>query len=254
MILEQAIRITDEKVNRKISDTILGMLINDSEYSNYTLFDLINFFKIRRMRELDIINSLYEKELFSYYRKYNTKVKELEVYKNTEFEKGIREELTRAYEILLSYGIEPNKSKNLFHIEDMVNIDILQNSIHEINIKETNIIKQNTIESINKAFAEQILVTDISGVSFIKLYNFLKIQLLAEQNYINKNNIDLIIELYNAYLSGEKGTLYKELSNDPYRLELDDIKFDFVTYIDYMIKKDYTDKKENPNYLNKEIK
>ena len=32
--------------------------------------------------------------------------------------------------------------------EDMVNIDILQNSIYEINIKETNIIKQNTIESI----------------------------------------------------------------------------------------------------------
>ena len=59
MVLGSAIKISDKKVNAKIADTLLKKLT---------------------------ITPLDEMELFSYYRKYNTKVKELEVYKNIEFD------------------------------------------------------------------------------------------------------------------------------------------------------------------------
>lgn len=254
MILEEAINITNKIINERIANILLKELLETVEYANYTLFDLINFFKIRRMRELDIINSLCEKELFSYYRKYNTKVKELEVYKNTEFESDILKDLERSYEILSSYGIEADKNKELFHIEDIVNIDILQNSINEMKIYETTILKEKMIDDINDSFAKKILVTYIPDISFNKIYNYLKIQLLAEQNYINKNNTELVTNLYNRFLETKDFKLYKELSKDPYRLIFGNIKFDFVTYIDYMIKKDYIDKKENSDYLNKVMK
>lgn len=255
MLLKDACLEINKSIRTKINSTKLGNFIDVDDYSNYTLFDFLNIYKIRRMQELGYINDVQEKQLILLYKKYNTKLLELKSYSELhEFTKTIQEEMLRIEDELEFYSIHPNRKTFIINIEDMVDFDIRQNSYMELENVPTYMLNDDSFRKINSSFINKIFNKSTKEIDFAKIYNILKIQLLSEERFTFTNDVKRVEDTYYKYLIDKDEDIYKELSSDPYQLNLDEIHFDIIKYIDWTITRDHKKTNDIPKFLNKEIR
>lgn len=255
MLLKDICSEINKSLKLKINNTKLSTLIGGEDYANYTLFDFLNIYKIRRMKELGYINNIVEKQLIVLYKKYNTKLLEIKNYsENHEFVKTLQEELLRIEDELEFYSIHPNRKNSLITIENMVDFEINQHSYRYLDEVPTFMLNSERIEKLNESFVSKIFNTTSKEIDFAVVYNLLKIAFLSEERFIFSNDAIRVEEDYKKYLITQDKKIYEELSKEPYSLMLDGVKFDIVNYMTWTITRDFQKQNQTPKYINKEIR
>ena len=247
-----------KKYNKSLSDRICSIklkdLITSEEGSHdYTLFDFINMFKIKRLSECGLINETTERELMSVLNKYRNKAREMSKLPVDEPTTAIRmdlinkaeNELINARNILMKYGVDPNPNNALgIGIEDIVDYDIERNSYYDGYHPTTKIVDGNTMDILNKQLVTKIFKLELTGTndsdvkSNIDLYNKIKLDHLVQQKYIPKEYKDVIINSIETGDSSNQDELKKELSEGPCYLIFDEFRIDLSAFVDFLNHRD----------------
>ena len=236
------------KYNKSLSDRLISMKLGDLvgsevDYHNYSLFDFINVFKIKRLTECGYINESVEKDLMDALRRYRTKLSETVAYgKNKVFtdetkrqavyDKAMKD-MVNARKELISYGIDPNIN-NTIKLEDIINFDIRRRSIYNIQNDATRAFPSDIIKQLGEQFSARIFRITKKDKDYLELYNLLKLEYLKNQKYIGTNDKDIVEKEYISYKTNKDENIKTELSNDPYNLIFDMLQFDFTSFIDYL--------------------